>query len=99
MRGPRNKFLNGFFFVHTNNYVQLISVSICLDAGGICEKMRSSSDGRKILNTGVVTFINYGKSVPQRVSEITFAHEVGHNFGSPVSVPAGYVAPYFRKFL
>ncbi|XP_031575122.1 disintegrin and metalloproteinase domain-containing protein 10-like [Actinia tenebrosa] len=53
------------------------------DAGGICEKERSYSDGKKILNTGVVTFINYGKAVPQRVSEITFAHEVGHNFGSP----------------
>ncbi|EDO41812.1 predicted protein, partial [Nematostella vectensis] len=52
-------------------------------SGGICENWKSFTDGHKILNTGVVTFINYGKDVPQKVSEITFAHEAGHNFGSP----------------
>lgn len=52
-------------------------------AGGICEIARQYSDGRKkTLNTGVVTFINYNKEVPSRVSEVTFAHELGHNFGS-----------------
>lgn len=53
-------------------------------AGGICEKATFFRDGKeKSLNTGVVTFINYGKQVSQKVSQITFAHETGHNFGSP----------------
>lgn len=54
-------------------------------SGGICEKYKKYSDGSsKSLNTGLVTFKNYGTIMPARVSHITFAHEVGHNFGSPV---------------
>ncbi|XP_022312622.1 disintegrin and metalloproteinase domain-containing protein 10-like isoform X2 [Crassostrea virginica] len=56
-------------------------------AGGVCERYKSISEGgrtvQKSLNTGIVTLINYGQRVPPRVSHITFAHEVGHNFGSP----------------
>lgn len=56
-------------------------------SGGICEKSNLYSDGkRKSLNTGIITVQNYGSHVPPKVSHITFAHEVGHNFGSPVSV-------------
>lgn len=52
-------------------------------AGGICETAKTFQDGRKkTLNTGVVTFINYKKQVPSRISEVTFAHELGHNFGA-----------------
>ena len=55
-------------------------------SGGICERRKVYSDGTaKSLNTGIVTFTNYGSMVPSRVSHITFAHEMGHNFGSPVS--------------
>lgn len=55
-------------------------------SGGICEKNRMYSDGKKkSLNTGIITVQNYASHVPPKVSHITFAHEVGHNFGSPVS--------------
>ena len=60
-------------------------------AGGVCERHKdypeSGARVSKSLNTGIVTVINYGKAVPARVSQLTFAHEIGHNFGSPVSGP------------
>uniref|UniRef100_A0A8C6M8W7 Disintegrin and metalloproteinase domain-containing protein 10 n=1 Tax=Nothobranchius furzeri TaxID=105023 RepID=A0A8C6M8W7_NOTFU len=53
-------------------------------SGGICERNKQYSDGRrKSLNTGIITVQNYAAHVPPKVSHITFAHEVGHNFGSP----------------
>ncbi|XP_062593437.1 disintegrin and metalloproteinase domain-containing protein 10 homolog isoform X2 [Saccostrea cucullata] len=56
-------------------------------AGGVCERYKTVREqGRavqKSLNTGIVTLINYARRVPPRVSHLTFAHEVGHNFGSP----------------
>uniref|UniRef100_A0AAY4DMV3 Disintegrin and metalloproteinase domain-containing protein 10 n=1 Tax=Denticeps clupeoides TaxID=299321 RepID=A0AAY4DMV3_9TELE len=53
-------------------------------SGGICELKKTYSDGKtKSLNTGIITVQNYASHVPPKVSHITFAHEVGHNFGSP----------------
>ncbi|XP_052457946.1 disintegrin and metalloproteinase domain-containing protein 10 isoform X1 [Carassius gibelio] len=53
-------------------------------SGGICEKYRQYTDKKmKSLNTGIITVQNYASHVPPKVSHITFAHEVGHNFGSP----------------
>ncbi|CBY34574.1 unnamed protein product [Oikopleura dioica] len=53
-------------------------------SGGICEKNKRYNDGKtKSLNTGIITIENYGSIVPTKVSHITFAHEIGHNFGSP----------------
>ncbi|KAA0723306.1 Disintegrin and metalloproteinase domain-containing protein 10 [Triplophysa tibetana] len=53
-------------------------------SGGICEKNKEYSDRKqKSLNTGIITVQNYASHVPPKVSHITFAHEVGHNFGSP----------------
>ncbi|XP_064471113.1 disintegrin and metalloproteinase domain-containing protein 10-like isoform X2 [Ornithodoros turicata] len=61
-----------------------------LDAtGGICQKYKESvkQGTRKVyklsLNTGIVSFINFNDFVPQQISELTQAHEIGHNFGSP----------------
>ncbi|KAL8558282.1 hypothetical protein ACOMHN_063976 [Nucella lapillus] len=58
-------------------------------AGGVCERHKDYPEGgsrvSKSLNTGIVTVINYGKAVPARVSQLTFAHEIGHNFGSPLT--------------
>ena len=65
-------------------------------SGGICEKYKSFSEnvnGRQVqtkrsLNTGIITFVNYNNRVPPKVSELTLAHEIGHNFGSPHDFPA-----------
>ncbi|KAL3886426.1 hypothetical protein ACJMK2_026418 [Sinanodonta woodiana] len=52
-------------------------------SGGVCERFKQYAGVEKSLNTGIVTTLNYGKEVPFSVSKLTFAHEVGHNFGSP----------------
>ncbi|XP_064644930.1 disintegrin and metalloproteinase domain-containing protein 10-like [Lineus longissimus] len=61
-------------------------------SGGICEQYKEYNEGGKrtfkSLNTGIVTFENYQQRVPTKVSILTFAHEVGHNFGSPHDYPA-----------
>lgn len=66
----------------------------CVGAsGGICEKYKTYSENingksenvKRSLNTGIITFLNHNAKIPLKVSEITFAHEIGHNFGSPVS--------------
>lgn len=52
-------------------------------AGGICDKQRDLGNQKyKSYNTGVVTMKLYGKFTPPKVSEVTFAHELGHGFGS-----------------
>ncbi|KAK8764378.1 hypothetical protein V5799_033008 [Amblyomma americanum] len=74
-------------------YSSVTVVSAAVGQGGICEKNRPSVDLKPgtteyrqyhlSLNTGIVTFLNYNNPVSQSVSEITFCHEMGHNFGSP----------------
>jgi disintegrin and metalloproteinase domain-containing protein 10 len=51
-------------------------------AGGMCDPRR----GENSYNTAVVTFTLQGRNSPPKVSEITFAHEVGHAFGAAVSM-------------
>lgn len=50
--------------------------------GGVCSK--HSTGGGKSYNTGIVTTKLYGRFTPPRISEVTFAHELGHGFGSQV---------------
>ncbi|VDO05588.1 unnamed protein product, partial [Rodentolepis nana] len=55
-------------------------------SGGVCEKHRLMREGshtvKKSLNTGVVTLLNYGSRVSMKISQLTFAHEMGHNLGA-----------------
>ncbi len=53
--------------------------------GGICEPRVRIEQGIKSLNTAVVSAKNFGRTVPQPVTVITTAHELGHGFGSRVS--------------
>eukprot|EP00794_Sanderia_malayensis_P019475 gene19475-21398_t len=52
-------------------------------SGGVCERWKMYSGGKyKSLNTGIVTTLNYNQAVPSKVTDITLAHEIGHNFGA-----------------
>lgn len=63
-------------------------------SGGICEKYKTYTETigglyqstKRSLNTGIITFVNYNSRVPPKVSQLTLAHEIGHNFGSPVCI-------------
>ena len=65
-------------------------------SGGICEKYKTYTENvngihhtaQRSLNTGIITFVNYNARVPPKVSQLTLAHEIGHNFGSPHDYPA-----------
>lgn len=73
----------------------LIPFFFSVGSGGICEKYRLSVEPipgtstfksfKMSLNSGIITFQNYNNFVPMHITEITFCHEIGHNFGSPVA--------------
>jgi hypothetical protein len=50
--------------------------------GGVCERMLSIQEVKKSLNSGIVTLVNYNTRVPELVSYLVFAHEIGHSFGA-----------------
>lgn len=51
-------------------------------AGGICTPKIVNNNQNVSLNTGFVSLINYRTRQPDRLSQITFAHEMGHALGS-----------------
>ncbi|KAK4021038.1 hypothetical protein OUZ56_002972 [Daphnia magna] len=65
-------------------------------SGGICERYKVYTENmsgyprttKRSLNTGIITFVNYNSRVPPKVSQLTLAHEIGHNFGSPHDYPS-----------
>eukprot|EP00057_Strongylocentrotus_purpuratus_P006255 XP_011660729.1 PREDICTED: disintegrin and metalloproteinase domain-containing protein 10 [Strongylocentrotus purpuratus] len=91
------------FFIKRIRVCNRLPLSVCLSlslfclsifvfphqgtSGGICEKSSNFQGVYQSLNTGVVTIQNYGSTVASKVSHITFAHELGHNFGSPHDYP------------
>ncbi|KAH6930994.1 hypothetical protein HPB50_021305 [Hyalomma asiaticum] len=89
-----------YLWTHRNFPGGLLGVAYMAEGGGypggICEPYQPTGadegslrpTGFASLNTGVVTFQNHNGRVPHRISEITFAHELGHNFGSPHDFPA-----------
>ncbi|KAI8500722.1 constitutive protein ectodomain proteolysis [Branchiostoma belcheri] len=60
--------------------------------GSICSRYLSYSGRHQSRNTGLVSVQLYGNHVPPKVSHITFAHEVGHSWGSPHD-PEGTCSP------
>ncbi|XP_054926180.1 disintegrin and metalloproteinase domain-containing protein 10-like [Dermacentor andersoni] len=89
-----------YLWTHRNFPGGLLGVAYMAEGGGypggICEPYQRTGEGEggmrrsafASLNTGIITFQNHNGRVPQRVTEITFAHELGHNFGSPHDFPA-----------
>ncbi|XP_038058241.1 disintegrin and metalloproteinase domain-containing protein 10-like [Patiria miniata] len=57
-----------------------IATTVAGSTGGLCAP--ELSRGGTTLNTGIVTTNNYGMPVPPLMSHNTFAHEIGHSFGS-----------------
>ena len=51
-------------------------------AGGVCQRYTKVGDSSSSYNTGIVTTNNYGRVSPISKLILTFAHEIGHNFGS-----------------
>ncbi|EDV28522.1 uncharacterized protein TRIADDRAFT_19354 [Trichoplax adhaerens] len=65
-----------------NGVLGLAWVGSATGNAGICAKNSAYKGQKMSLNAGIVTILNYGTRVSTAVTEVTFAHELGHNFGS-----------------
>lgn len=54
--------------------------------GGICDPYAKYGEVWKTYNTGVISFQLYNREAPPAITEITFAHELGHSFGAQVYI-------------
>ena len=54
------------------------------EPGGICEFSEKYGEVWKTYNTGVVSFQLFSREAPPSVTEIIFAHQLGHSFGAEV---------------
>ncbi len=71
------------------NFIKIIIQFHFVDSrGGICEKpVKDIYEGQRIiktLNTGMITVINHNTRTSALMTELTFAHEVGHSLGAEV---------------
>ena len=55
-------------------------------AGGICDSYTNYGGKMKSYNTGLISFKLFNREAPPPVTEITFAHELGHAFGAQVPI-------------
>lgn len=66
-------------------------------AGGICDPYADYGGTMKSYNTGLISFKLYNREAPRFVTEITFAHELGHSFGAQVAICIFFL--HFHIFL
>ena len=52
--------------------------------GGICQERMNFAGTDLSLNSGIVTFLNFGQTQPRLVTTLAVAHEIGHGFGAEV---------------
>lgn len=96
-RKDYSKFCEAVYFTHRNFEGGILGLAWIGyprgRAGGMCDPRR----GSKSYNTAVVTFTLHGKNSPPKVSEITFAHEVGHSFGAEVNCDYIQLSSFSRR--
>jgi len=77
--------LFNFILINNKNFFSILD-----SRGGICEKpAKDVYEGQRVmktLNTGMITIINHNTRTSSLMTELTFAHEVGHNLGAEVRI-------------
>ncbi|EDV28932.1 uncharacterized protein TRIADDRAFT_52298 [Trichoplax adhaerens] len=75
-----NEFCTSFLFTYRTFQNGVLGLAYI---GSICNIYAfTAANTQQSTNCGLVTTQNSGEAVPLRASEVTFAHELGHNFGA-----------------